>query len=97
MRDLHSLSYRRVTAVLVAIALVLALFITRPHVERYWAYWICMLPDKCGPGFKPWTEIDEFPDYHSCNKEMMDAYGESTRIARYRCVESYKLEWGYRD
>jgi hypothetical protein len=91
---------RRVIAVLVA-SVVVALLITRPHVERYYALVHCSSTEKC------WTEkgwpfrespLDELPDFHSCNQESIDLTGDHPRMGDAMiCVERYRLEWGYRD
>ena len=86
---------------LVAIAVMLVLLITRPHVERYYALVGCTSTEKCSTEKGWWLRdepLDELPDFHACNQESISLYGDHPRKGdSFLCVERYKLEWGYRD
>jgi hypothetical protein len=91
----------------IALLLILAgLLITRPHVERYYAYVKCVKGvgdcwDARPRTPKNWLEVNEFPDYRSCNKATDEDVNEDwkegkTYIISF-CFERYRLDWGYRD
>ena len=91
---------RWVSVVLVA-CIIVALIITRPHIERYYALVHCSNTETCWSN-KGWpfhqSPLDEFPDFHSCNKEDIDLTGDHPRMGDVMvCVERHRFEWGYRD